>query len=221
MRSTFGSSSVLSARVGSFCISVSTSVSRSVKITSISIRKSLFEKRVRTSSVSGVSIHSRRGITPSPVSSRVREEDGVSGLSEKGESDGEESEGELPEESESDEDQSDSDGASGVDSDEEVSSGAGSEEFSEDSGAGSGTGDGAGSGSGTDSGGGSGAGGATGSEAGAGSGADSPSCATIDTAESDTNKIQTTRKCLPKKEKNMFGVFQWSSIIESICVVVL
>lgn len=104
MRSTFGSSSVLSARVGSFCISVSTSVSRSEKITSISMRKSLFEKSVITSSVSGVRSHSRRGITPSPVSSKVREEDGTSEVFS------------LDTGEESGEDPPDSDGDSGGDS---------------------------------------------------------------------------------------------------------
>lgn len=81
------------------------------------MRKSLLENRVNISSVSGVRSHSRRGITPSPVSSKVREEDGVSEVAEVGESGDDEDSEELSAGSESEEDPPESDGASGVGSD--------------------------------------------------------------------------------------------------------
>jgi len=191
------------------------------------MRKSLLENRVSISSVSGVRSHSRSGIIPSPVSSKVREENGVSEASEVGESEdneGSDKEG-LFEDPESEEDPPESDGASGVGSDVEVSSGADSGADSGGvSGAGGATGSGAGAGttSGVGSGADSGVGSGTDSTTGAGSAGASASCATMDTVEREmTEKKQTTRKCLPKKEKSVFGVFQRSSIIVSICVVVL
>jgi hypothetical protein len=82
MRSTFGSSSVLSARVGSFWISCSVSSSNSVKITSISTKTSLLEKTLIISSASAVISPLIVGTMISPVSMRVISEIGACGTSE-------------------------------------------------------------------------------------------------------------------------------------------
>ncbi len=78
MRSTFGSSSVLSARVGSFWISSSVSISRSEKIISISTNTSSLENKVRICSASSVISPSIIEIISSPVSISVTDEVGES-----------------------------------------------------------------------------------------------------------------------------------------------